>query len=212
MTALLRILKTFDRGLAAVELVVAILSLVAMLVLTTLPIAFRLVQGSSVAVAWAMPAALLLLLTSTFLGASLALRSRRHIQIDLVTRGLPRRGKAGFGVLSGLIAAAILGLLFAAAVHYVQVNWQQTSKLRWLALGPATLAMPVALGVMAFRSLLAALEDLRGVVTGELDYMVAYEHHEGADLMAAQAAAKEPSKTPGSGIGTGTTKTEGGES
>lgn len=199
MSALIRLLKGFDRGVAALELTVAIISLTLMLTFTTLPIVFRLAKGSSVDVWWATPVSLYLLLTSTFLGASLALRARRHIQIDLITRGLPRRGKAGFGIIAGIVAAVILGALCVAAIHHVQVNWDQQSKLRGIPLGPVQMAMPFALAVMAFRSLLGALEDLRGVMTGELGYMAAFEHTEGADLAAGHAGARPPSGEPAVG-------------
>jgi TRAP-type C4-dicarboxylate transport system permease small subunit len=192
LAALIRILKAFDSAVAAAELAIALASLAAILVLTAIPIALRAAGANAGAFWWTTPMSLYLLLTSTFFGASLAIRSRRHIQIDLVTRLLPRRAKAGMGVVSWLVAAAILAVLCRAAVELVSLNWTQVSKLRGVALfgarlpdvplGPLQLAMPIALGIMSFRCLVSSLEDLRGVVTGDLAYLAQYEHAEGTDL------------------------------
>lgn len=195
MRRLISILKSLDGAIAALELVVALAAFAGLLVLTTLRIFLRVewfsrVTGtSSAAFWWATPLSLYLLLTATLLGASLALRSRRHIQIDIVTRGLPRRVKAGVGVAGGLVAAAILGVLCRATIYFVSTNWSQTSNLHGLSIGPIhspkvgelQVVMPIALAVMAFRCVIAALEDLRGVVTGDLAYLAAYEHHEVVD-------------------------------
>lgn len=182
MSALVRVLQKLDAAIAAVELVIALVALAAILVLTAAPIALRVGGGNAAALWWATPVSLYLMLTSTFFAASLALRERRHIQIDIVTRLLPRRGRAGLGVASWLVAALVLGVLCAASIHYVRVNWDQISKVRGISLGPIQIAMPIALGVMTFRCLLAWLTDLRGAVTGDVAYMAKYEHHEGIDL------------------------------
>lgn len=192
MAALLRALRKVDAAVAAVELAIAIAALAAILALTAIPIALRAVGGNAGAFWWTTPASLYLLLTSTFFGASLAIRTRRHIQIDLVTRLLPKRAKAGVGVLGWLVAAAILAALCYAALELVKLNWTQVSKLRSVELfgarlpnvplGPLQLAMPVALAIMAARCLVFSLEDLRGVVTGDLAYLAQYEHVEGTDL------------------------------
>ncbi len=205
MRSLIRVLKTADRALAALELGIALAALALILIFTSIPIALRAFGGGSGAFWWTTPLSLYLLLWATFLGASLAMRSRRHIQIDLVTRALPRRVKAGFGVLGWLAAAAILAILCAAAIHYVRQNWDQVSKLRGLSigstqipdvpLGPLQLAMPIALAVMAFRCALAWLEDLRGVVTGDLAYLAAFEHVEG-EHGAAHAEIPPPPASP----------------
>jgi TRAP-type C4-dicarboxylate transport system permease small subunit len=177
------LLKSFDRAIAAAELAIALAFLAAILVFTAVPIFLRIFGGQSAEFTWMGPLSLYMLLTSTFFGASLAMRQRRHIQIDIVTRGLPRRAKAAFGVLGWLVAALIMGALFWASVHYVRANWTQQSKLRGVPLGPIQLGMPIALGVMTFRCLLAWLDDLRGVVTGDVAYLAAFEHTETTDAI-----------------------------
>lgn len=196
MRRLIAILKTVDRAIAAVELVAALAALAGMLVLTTIPIVLRTAGGNASSFWWTTPTSLYLLLTATFFGASLAARARRHIQIDLVTRALPRRVKAGFGVVGGLVAAVILGFLAYAAIHYVRQNWDQSSKLRGLALGPLQLGMPVALWTMTFRFVLGALEDLVGVVTGDLSYLAYYEHVEGQAAVEHRPVEGEPPPPP----------------
>jgi TRAP-type C4-dicarboxylate transport system permease small subunit len=184
LLALIRLLKALDRAIAALELAIALFALAAILVLTAVPIGLRAAGGNSGAFWWTTPVSLYFLTTATFFAASLALRSRRHIQIDLVTRALPLRAKAAVGILGWLVAAAVLAALCRAAIYYVQANWNQLSKVEGLTKGPVEIAMPIALGVMVFRCLLASLEDLRGAWTGDVAYLAAFEHHEGADAAA----------------------------
>ncbi len=183
----MNLLRAVDKTIAAVELVAALFLLGGMLVLTAIPIYIRATDGDSAAFAWTMPVSLYMLLTVTFVGASLGIRSRRHIQIDVVTRALSRRAKACFGVVGWLVAAVILAALFVAAVHYCKVNWAQISKIRGAKLGLIQLGMPISLGIMVFRCILAWLEDLRGVWTGDLSHLAAFEHAEAAEIAVGHA-------------------------
>ncbi len=120
------------------------------------------------------------LLWLAFLGASLATRERRHISIDIVTKIVPRRVRAGLGAASSFVAAVACVVLLVVSTYLVRENW--TSAIRAFSLfsrGQAELVYPVALGIMSFRFLIVGIEDLRGFVTGDLAYLATYEHAEG---------------------------------
>lgn len=115
--------------------------------------------------AWADPMLRHLVLWVGMVGGSMATSARRHLNMDALSRLLPPKGKAVAGFLVELASALVAGVL--AWVSIIFINQEMASGAhaflgvaRW----QAQLIMPIAFGIMAYRFMLASLEDLRKVL------------------------------------------------
>lgn len=84
-------------------------SLVALLIFGRLP------SGYS----WAQSYSLILLLWTSFLGASIAARERRHLRVDLARKLMPPSKLAWFNMVSYLFAAAFTAIIFYLGFIYI---------------------------------------------------------------------------------------------
>lgn len=188
MHALIRTLKGIDLAVALLEKIFAFVATIAMLLLVVIPVVLRALldvwDGAARLLAdsvWMGPVARFLLLWTALVGASLATRLRRHIAIDVVTKSLPPRARASVGALGSLVAAAVCAVIARVGAFVAAENWTQPTPLRGVNLGPVQIIIPIALSIMTYRFLIAALEDTRGAATGDLAYLHEYEaagaHH-----------------------------------
>ena len=103
---------------------------------------------------WAQNFSLFLLLWVGFLGASVATRGRRHIQVDAFRKYVPERALAWYNAVSLGVAAAFTGFLFWIAYLYTfgpDGNIHHTPDIGrvpdWLVTG----SLPVAFAIMSVR-------------------------------------------------------------
>lgn len=117
-------------------------------------------------IAWADPLVRNLVLWVGFVGAAIATREGRHINIDVLPPWVPQQGKAVIGVIVQLFAAFICGLLTFAAVKFVR-NEALMGGVTFLGI-PAwvpQMILPVTFGIMALRFGLRSLKDLTTLIT-----------------------------------------------
>lgn len=94
------------------------------------------------------------LLWLTMLGALAATGDRRHIVIDLVGHFCPPRFRAAAARVTSLFAAAVCGLLTAAAAQYCRFQREmETDLILNIPLWIYYLIIPVAFGLMSLRFL-----------------------------------------------------------
>lgn len=107
------------------------------------------------ALSWAEEGAILLLVFSTFVGASLALRHREHVGIDILSTLVGPRGRKGLLILSAVLTAcycaALGGLGWVMATSDSAVN-AVTPALQ-LPVWAVQLALPLGLTLMFLRAL-----------------------------------------------------------
>lgn len=77
---------------------------------------------------WSQRVALVLLLWVGLLGASLASKWGRHIQVDAVRRVVPPRWRRTFEILAELVTLTLLALLTWLAREYVLGNWSDWAR------------------------------------------------------------------------------------
>ena len=98
-----------------------------------------------------------------FLGASLAARESKHINIDLFTRFLPDRGKIISRIITGLFSVFICLLLTDASWTFVQDEKMMGTEI--FSNVPAwyfQIIIPIGFLLMAFRFLTQSLENIVG--------------------------------------------------
>ena len=100
-----------------------------------------------------------------FIGAAMATREGKHINIDVFSNLLPDNGKAINRVIIHLFSCAVCCLLAYAATKFVH-NEFQMEHIVFLGL-PAwglQLIIPVTCGLMAFRYALWALKEISAII------------------------------------------------
>ena len=101
---------------------------------------------------WGDPLLRHLLLWVALLGATMATKEGRHINIDVITRVLPGKGKAVVHTLTDLFSATICIFLLEASLKFLRDEFQVGS-LAFLTVPIWTVCVifPIAFGLIAFR-------------------------------------------------------------
>lgn len=112
---------------ARFERILATLALVIIGLISLVNVVVRYITGGSFAFTEEFSVFLLVLLT--FAGASVALRSHRHIRIGLLERALPERGRRVLILFQGVCGAVVLGLItwFGSTMTWQEYQWQTLS-------------------------------------------------------------------------------------
>lgn len=168
---MVKVLQTVDRGVAAVEKLLLLLMVAAIVLLPLAQIILRMVGHGGFA--WGHEVVRTLMLWIAFVGASLATAERRHITIDLVDRSLSPTHKAGFNIIVQTVGLLLTGYLAWVAKAYIGIQREMgdTSAILQIPVWMAQLIIPISLTVIAWRMFVLSAEDLRGMRTGELDYL-----------------------------------------
>ncbi len=94
-----------------------------------------------------------------FLGAMLATRRRKHINIDAVSRLLPDQGRRVVGVLTNLLSVVTCVFLAAAGVKLVQISREFPTELtEWANEWSFQLMFPIGFSLLAFHFAIRTLE------------------------------------------------------
>jgi TRAP-type C4-dicarboxylate transport system permease small subunit len=91
-------------------------------------------------------------------GSTLALKERRHIKLDVVTRFFTASGKRAAEVIAGLFGAAVMFLLLFVSASFVRNEMAMFGAAGWL-----SLVLPVFFALAGFRCILWVLS---GTTTG----------------------------------------------
>lgn len=150
-------LERLDEAIDRVETVIVVLFISAMMVIAFLQIFLRNVFTTGLT--WGDLILRNLVLWIGFIGATLATREGKHINIDAISRSLPPLGRAMVEVCTHLFSCFICGLLTYASLKFVKNEAE---------MGAATLInipawilesiLPLTFGLMAFRFALRAIK------------------------------------------------------
>lgn len=147
---------------AVVERVLATLAILIIGVISLGNVVVRYITGGSFAFTEEFSVFLLVLLT--FAGASVALRSNRHIRIGLLERALPARARPVLILAQGLCGVMLLGLItwFGGRLAWQEYQWQSLSPGLGLPQWWYLVWLPILSALMLFRQCQQTVERLRG--------------------------------------------------
>ncbi len=147
---------------AVVERVLATLAILIIGVISLGNVIVRYITGGSFAFTEEFSVFLLVLLT--FAGASVALRSHRHIRIGLLERALPTPARQGLIVVQGLCGVVLLSLItwFGGRMAWQEYQWQSLSPGLGLPQWWYLVWLPVLSALMLFRQCQLTVARLRG--------------------------------------------------
>ena len=148
-----------DEIIDRIEQTLLVILLSAMILIAFLQIALR--NALATGLAWGDPLVRNLVLWVGFIGAALATREGKHINIDVFSRWLPSLGKTIVEVINHLFSFFICCLLCFAALKFIKNEAQMGSVIfsrvpAWI---PQTI-LPITFGLMAFRFSLRSLKNL----------------------------------------------------
>jgi TRAP-type C4-dicarboxylate transport system permease small subunit len=142
--------KRTDEIIDRVEQTLLVVLLSFMILIAFLQIAFRNILASGLT--WGDPVVRNLVLWVGFIGAALATREGKHINIDVISRWLPTLGKNLIEFINHLFSFFICGLLCFAALKFIKNEAQMRNIVfsgipAWIPL----IILPIVFGLMAFR-------------------------------------------------------------
>jgi TRAP-type C4-dicarboxylate transport system permease small subunit len=132
------------------EYLVLVFLLAVMIALAFLQIFLRIFFATGIL--WGDPLLKHLVLWIALLGAAMATKEGKHINIDVISRMLPDRGKVAIRALTDLFSAFICVLLIQASLKFIRDEFQ-AGALAFLNLPTWTVMIifPVAFGLIALR-------------------------------------------------------------
>jgi C4-dicarboxylate transporter DctQ subunit len=152
-----------DRLLARLENLVAGAALAAAVTLSIVGVVLRYVFDY--VLYWSEEASLFLVILSTFVGASIALRHKEHVGVDIlaqVTRGRARRAVHAIAALIVLVYAGLFSVL-----GWMMVSSPESAAFRTpaidLPLWVPQLAVPLGITLLLVRSLQVLYRTIRGL-------------------------------------------------
>lgn len=152
--AALRLLDAAVMWIAAAGFIVMMLAVVGQVV-------FRYVL--EMAVPWTEELARLLFVQSMLFGMAIAIRRHEHIVVDFLFNKLPPRGRDAAALLFDVAILLLLALLMRGSWALVARGWSaRLVSLPWISVGTVYLGLFVALGLMAFYTVLNVGRRLAG--------------------------------------------------
>ncbi len=163
----MKALRAFSRGLAAVEGGLTVLVLGVMVVLSFLQVILR--NFFSTGILWVDPFLRHLVLWAGFLGASLATRQEKHINLETTTRFFSPRGVESARLATNLFACAVTLFLAQAGLTFVQSEMTSPEELFRIGETPFEAwwfetIIPAGFALMAFRFLIRSIEHIGGIL------------------------------------------------
>ena len=99
-----------------------------------------------------------------FLGASLALRDRSHITVDIVIRLIPESAKLVLRIISSLLMFPFIVFMVLGAVESMRRFWTiAIATVRWLTMGHLYLIVVISGVLMIFYIALNMIDDIRSI-------------------------------------------------
>jgi TRAP-type C4-dicarboxylate transport system permease small subunit len=152
-----------DEAIDRLEQTLLVILLSVMILIAFLQIVLRNVFATGLA--WGDPLVRNLVLWVGFIGAALATREGKHINIDLFSRWLPSLGKTFVEIINYLFSFFICSLLCFAALKFIKNEAQMGNIIfsripAWI----PQIILPITFGVMAFRFGLQALKKLSQIM------------------------------------------------
>ena len=155
-----------DEIINRVEQIVLVTFLSSMILIAFLQIVLR--NFFATGLSWGDPLVRNLVLWIGFIGATLATREGKHINVDLVSRWLPSLGKNAATLITHLFSFMICCLLTYAALKFIK-NEAEMGNVTFLKI-PAwipEMILPMTFGLMTFRFGLRSFKNLSTMGKGD---------------------------------------------
>ena len=139
-----------DENIARVEKILVVVFLSTLMLTAFLQIILR--NFFATGISWGDVLIRYLVLWVAFIGAALATREGRHINMEVFSRWVSDRGRVHLYRISHLCSAGICGLLTYAAIKFIQFEFQMGSTtILGLPIWVPELIIPLTFGLMTFR-------------------------------------------------------------
>lgn len=162
----MKVLRAINNMIAKVEFGFVILILTSMVLLAFTQIILR--NFFSTSISWADILLRHLVLWIGFIGASLATKEQRHINIDVLSRIIPEKASEYIHVVTNLFAAIICFFLTRAAVRFVIMEQEMGSTIfAGIPIWIAESIIAAGFGLMTFRFALQAIENIAHLMAKE---------------------------------------------
>lgn len=149
-----------DRLLAVCKaLIIAIVAILAIILISA--VFYRYALNN--AIAWSEEGSKYLMVWLTFLGAPIALRHAGHINIDLLVKLFPPRGRQAFYLFINLVITATMGVLFWKGVEFAELGARQVASSFNFSMVWMYVAVPVGSALTCLVAIELALKSLLGV-------------------------------------------------
>ncbi len=151
--------ERIDAVIEQLERILLVILLSSMILIAFLQIILR--DVFSTGLTWGEPLVRNLVLWVGFIGATLATREGRHINIDLLPKWLPSQGKNFVTLMTHLFSFSVCGLLTYAALKFIK-NEAEMGHITFLNI-PAWIPgmiLPITFGLITFRFGLRSLSSL----------------------------------------------------
>jgi TRAP-type C4-dicarboxylate transport system permease small subunit len=116
------------------------------------------------AIAWSEEGSKYLMVWLTFLGAPIALRHAAHINIDLLVKLFPPRGRQAFYLVIHLIIMATMAILFWKGAVFAQMGARQVASSFNFSMVWMYVAVPIGSALVCLVALEHVLRSLCGIV------------------------------------------------
>ncbi len=155
----MKIIHSINNILAKIENVILIVMLLTMIFLAFLQVVLR--NFFSTSIFWGDTLLHHLVLWVAFIGASLATKENRHINIDALSRLLSKTAKRITTILVNLFAATVCFFLMRAAITFIKSEREAASTLfaeipTWI----FQIIIAIGFGLMMLRFIIHALENI----------------------------------------------------
>jgi len=155
----MKIINTINNILAKIETVFLITILLTMILLAFLQVILR--NFFSTSIFWGDTFLRHLVLWIAFIGASLATKENRHINIDVLSRSLSKSAKRVAAIIVNLFAALVCFFLMKASITFLKYEKESGSTLFadipvWI----FQIIIAIGFGLMMLRFFIHALENV----------------------------------------------------
>ena len=156
---IMKIINSINNILAKIETVILILILLTMISLAFLQVILR--NFFSTSIFWGDTLLRHLVLWVAFIGASLATKEKRHINIDALSRLLSKTTKRITAILVDLFSASVCFFLMRAAITFIKSEKEAASTLfTEIPIWIFQIIIAIGFGLMMLRFVIHALENI----------------------------------------------------
>ncbi|CUS78472.1 TRAP-type C4-dicarboxylate transport system, small permease component [Candidatus Kryptonium thompsonii] len=149
----MKFLSSIDEIIAKIELIILMVLLSLMVIISFTQVVLRNIFETGIS--WADPMLRYTVLWLAFIGASIATRENRHINIDVLTRLLSPKLKKIVSVLTNLFALSVCLILLKSSIDFIKIEMQFPSEIflglkNWM----LEIIIPIGFSMMSLRFLL----------------------------------------------------------
>jgi len=149
----MKFLSSIDEIIAKIELIILMVLLSLMVIISFTQVVLRNIFETGIS--WADPMLRYTVLWLAFIGASIATRENRHINIDVLTRLLSPKLKKIVSILTNLFALSVCLILLKSSIDFIKIEMQFPSEIflglkNWM----LEIIIPIGFSMMSLRFLL----------------------------------------------------------